>query len=151
MRCVHFFFQGEGGLDFFFLVTLFPMCSHHVPKRNPQVLKLFPKTFPIAPQIYLTWFAQSSTLMYINSKGRPQWSTFVSILLVRVQRGVSIRECRILFELRLRYSWHPMGVNLHALKGPIFFCIWGGGLRRGGDLLDISQLKLPLTNRGSTV
>jgi hypothetical protein len=65
-----FLLGGRGVWIFFFWVTLFPMCFHHVPKRNPQVLKLFPKTFPIAPQIYLTRFAQSSTLMYINSKGR---------------------------------------------------------------------------------
>ncbi len=37
-------------------------CSHGVPK-------MFPKMFPIAPQFYYPiWFAQSSTLMYINWK-----------------------------------------------------------------------------------
>jgi hypothetical protein len=36
----------------------------------PQVPNLVPKEFPIAPQFYPIWFAQSSTLMYINWKGR---------------------------------------------------------------------------------
>jgi hypothetical protein len=36
--------------------------------------------FPIAPQIYPRWFAQSSTLMYLNQKGELYWSTFVFIL-----------------------------------------------------------------------
>jgi hypothetical protein len=46
-----------GGLGFVVLC-----CSHGV----PEVPNLFPKMFPIAPQFYLIWFAQSSTLMYIN-------------------------------------------------------------------------------------
>ncbi len=52
-------------------------CSQCVPNRFslcsievPQVLKLFLKTFLTAPQFYLIWFAQSSTLMYINWKAR---------------------------------------------------------------------------------
>ncbi len=65
-----FFLFGGGGLERYFFVffhvpNVFPMCSHHV----PQVPKLFPKTFPIAHQFYPIWFAQSSTLMYVNWKG----------------------------------------------------------------------------------
>ncbi len=52
---------------------MFPSCSH-------EVLKLFPITFAIAPQIYPIRFAQSSTLMYINWKGGSWESTFVSVL-----------------------------------------------------------------------
>jgi len=40
------------------------MCSHWV----PQVPKLFPNTFPVAPQLYPIWFAQRPTLMYANWK-----------------------------------------------------------------------------------
>jgi hypothetical protein len=44
----------------------FSMCFHHVPMEVPQVPKVFLKLFPIAPPFYPIWFAQSSTLMYIN-------------------------------------------------------------------------------------
>lgn len=61
---------GKGSFPFF------TMCSHHVlirlllsSQRIPQVPKLFPKMFPIAPLFDLLWFAQSSTSMYINWKG----------------------------------------------------------------------------------
>jgi hypothetical protein len=58
---------GGSFLLFFFLVpNVFSSCSLEV----PQVPNLFPKEFPIAPQFYPIWFAQSSTLMYINWKGR---------------------------------------------------------------------------------
>lgn len=53
--------EGEkrGHCYFFPLVpNVFLSCSH-------EVLKLFPNTFAIAPQIYHIWFAQSSTPIYI--------------------------------------------------------------------------------------
>jgi hypothetical protein len=43
-------------------------------------------------QFYPIWFAQSSTFMYINWKGRLLGTTFVSILQLGVQRGASIGE-----------------------------------------------------------
>jgi hypothetical protein len=55
--------EEEGDFLLFSLVpNVFSSCSH----QNPQVLKLFPKAFPMAPQFYPIWFAQSSTLMDIN-------------------------------------------------------------------------------------
>jgi hypothetical protein len=54
-----FLYGGAGGVIFwiFFLVcNVFPTCFHHVPLKFP---KLLPRTFPIAPQIYLIWFAPS--------------------------------------------------------------------------------------------
>jgi hypothetical protein len=50
------------GWVFSLILNMFPAGSLEV----PQVPKLFPKAFPIAPQFYLKWFAQSSSLMYIN-------------------------------------------------------------------------------------
>ncbi len=61
-----FFFSGRIRRRNFWLFLLvpimFPICS----QRAVRVLKLFPKTFSIAPQFYLIWFAQSSTLMCTN-------------------------------------------------------------------------------------
>jgi hypothetical protein len=61
-----FFCLARGGGRLFLFVLLFPnvfpSCSHEV----PQVPKLFPKTFPIAPQLYPIWFAPSPTLIYRN-------------------------------------------------------------------------------------
>jgi hypothetical protein len=48
------------------VLDMFASCSLEV----PQVPKLFPNAISVAPQFYPIWFAQSSTLMYINSKGR---------------------------------------------------------------------------------
>jgi hypothetical protein len=63
MRGPVFFFFWEGwprGKGFFSLVpNVFASCPH-------RVAKFFSKTFPIAHQNYPIWFAQSSTLMYIN-------------------------------------------------------------------------------------
>ncbi len=44
---------------------MFPWCSYQLTKGFP---KLFPKMFTIVCQMYLIWFAQSSTLMYMNWK-----------------------------------------------------------------------------------
>jgi len=69
-----FSFLGEGGGEGVFFVFLpcfrcvlimFPKDSQ-VPNVFPNPL---PKILPIAPHIYPIWFAQSSTLMYINRKG----------------------------------------------------------------------------------
>ncbi len=67
--------------SFPFVPNVFTSSFHEVFK----VLKLFPKTFPIAPQFYPTPFAESSTLMYIKWNGGPWGSTFDSIWVV--QRG----------------------------------------------------------------
>jgi hypothetical protein len=82
-----------GGVIFCFCLP----CSQCVPSMLSscflevlQVPKLFPKTFLIALQFYPMWFAQSSTLMYINWKGRLLGNTFVSILQLGVQRNASI-------------------------------------------------------------
>jgi hypothetical protein len=66
----------EGGRRTFFppVPNVFSWCVQIV----PQVLKLFPMTFPIAPHVYPICFAQSSTLMNINWKDGLK-STFVSI------------------------------------------------------------------------
>jgi hypothetical protein len=68
---------GEVILVFF---SVFPTCSNHVPMSSPKFLSCYPKAFPIAPQFYPIWFAQSSTLMYINWNGRLKGSILVSIL-----------------------------------------------------------------------
>ncbi len=45
---------------------LFPMCSHHICMGFSKGSSSCPlKMFPISPQIYCIWFAQSSILMYI--------------------------------------------------------------------------------------
>jgi hypothetical protein len=43
-------------------------CSHQVPKGFHKFPSCSPKTFLITPEFYPIWFAQSSTLMYINWK-----------------------------------------------------------------------------------
>ncbi len=58
------------------------MCSDHVPNWFSKGSPTVPNTFPIAPQIYPIWFAQSSTFMIYKLK---RWtcfwvSAFVSIL-----------------------------------------------------------------------
>ncbi len=68
LACTHdgpcFFILGVGwGAAELFLV--FSPCSQCVPLR---FLKLFPKALSIAPQFYTIWFAQSSTVIYINWK-----------------------------------------------------------------------------------
>jgi hypothetical protein len=41
--------------------------AHHALMRGPKVPQVVPQMFTIACQMYLTWFAQSSTLiMYMN-------------------------------------------------------------------------------------
>ncbi len=50
----------EMGILFF---PLFSTCSRHVFMGFP---KWFPKMFPISPHIYPLWFAQTSTIMWIN-------------------------------------------------------------------------------------
>jgi hypothetical protein len=94
------FWAWGGGNYFLSFPSLLPMCSQHVlimfpwgsPSSHevPQVPKLFPRAFPIAPQFYPIWFAQSSTLMYWNWKGRLFRNAFASILHLGVQRGASI-------------------------------------------------------------
>jgi hypothetical protein len=71
-----FFPRGQRwwGVFCLFVPNVFSSCSHGL----PQAPKLFPKTFPITPQFYPKWFAQSSILMYINWKSGPKGSTFVS-------------------------------------------------------------------------
>jgi hypothetical protein len=43
-------------------------CSHQVPKGFHKFPSCYPKTFLITPEFFPIWFAQSSTLMYINWK-----------------------------------------------------------------------------------
>jgi len=86
------FFFGGGGGGIFTFFPLFPSCSLCVPMRFPNFPSCSPKTFPIAPQLYPIWFAQSSTLMYTNWKRWTIESTFVSILQLVIQRGASIGE-----------------------------------------------------------
>jgi len=64
---------GVGRVFFFFdlpcsqcVPNMFSSCSLEV----PQVPKLFHNAFPVASQFYPIWFAQSSTLIYINWEGR---------------------------------------------------------------------------------
>jgi hypothetical protein len=84
-----FFFLGGGIFTFF---PLFPSCSLCVPMRFSDFPSCSPKTFPIAPQLYPIWFAQSSTLMYRNWKRWTLGSTFVFFLQLVIQRGASIGE-----------------------------------------------------------
>jgi hypothetical protein len=87
------FWGGVGGdifLFFFPVPNVFSSCSHRV----PQVLKLFSKMFAIAPQFYPIWFAQSSTLMYINWKGRLRVSIFVSILQLESKEVLLLRSAQ---------------------------------------------------------
>jgi hypothetical protein len=82
MGLVFSFWGGVGWVEIFYfgfgpVPYVFSSCSQKV----PQVLKLFSKMFAITPQFYPICFAQSSTLMYINWKGRlRRESIFVSIL-----------------------------------------------------------------------
>ncbi len=58
---------GWGKGEFFF--GFFPLVPNVLPSSSlevPQVLKLFLKAFLISCQFYPIWFAQSSTVMYIN-------------------------------------------------------------------------------------
>ncbi len=80
--CTHersnFFSSWEEGKQGFFVFALFPnvfpSCSHWVLKfsKGSQVSKVFSnaflKMFPIAPEFYPIWFAQSSTPLYIIVK-----------------------------------------------------------------------------------
>jgi hypothetical protein len=65
-------------------VRNFPKCAlSYAIYLSIKLLKFpsySPKMFPIAPQFYPLWFAQSSTLMYINWKGTLNLGTFVSNL-----------------------------------------------------------------------
>jgi hypothetical protein len=65
-------------------VRNFPKCALsyaiYLSIRLPKFPSFSPKMFPIAPQFYPIWFAQSPTLMYINWKGTLNSGTFVSIL-----------------------------------------------------------------------
>jgi hypothetical protein len=74
---------GWGGVILVFF-SVFPMCSQRVlitfPWAPQSFLSCCPKAFPIAPQFYPIWFAQSSTLMYINWNDWLKGSTLVSIL-----------------------------------------------------------------------
>jgi hypothetical protein len=75
------FFHFGGGEELFFV---FLPCSQCVPNMfsycSFEVLKLFLKVFPTAPQFYLIWCARSSIFMCINWKGRLLGNTFVSVL-----------------------------------------------------------------------
>jgi hypothetical protein len=87
VQCFFFVGWGVSGSNFlFFFLPLFWICFHHVHMG-------FPKLFPIAPQFYPIWFAQSSTPMCINWKGGPEGKTFVSVLGLGVQRGAAMGEC----------------------------------------------------------
>ncbi len=57
IMCPVFSFWGWGGGSYFLFFFLFP--------------KLLPKVFPIAPQFYPIWFAQSSTLKQVYKLKRP--------------------------------------------------------------------------------
>jgi hypothetical protein len=72
MSSVFSFWGGVEWRELF--LSLFSSCSHQI----AQVPNLFPKAFPIAPQYYPIWFAQSSTLMYINWKRWNQEKWFPS-------------------------------------------------------------------------
>jgi hypothetical protein len=82
------------------------LCSLEVPK-------LFPKRFPIAPQFYPIGFALSSTLMYINWKGRLWRSAFVSMLQLKVQRDASIGECS---QCSKKHCWWANELSLFPQK-----------------------------------
>jgi hypothetical protein len=66
MRARVFFFLGRTRRRNFWFFLLVPIMFPWGSQRAARVPKLFPKTFSIAPQFYLIWFAQSSTLMCIN-------------------------------------------------------------------------------------
>jgi len=96
---------------FFFLApNVFPTCSQLVPLRFP---KLFLEAFPIAPQFYPIWFAQSSTLRYTNWKGWQKVNTIESFLQLRVQRGASIGKCSM-FQKKIVTG--PMNMALSKKK-----------------------------------
>jgi hypothetical protein len=63
-RGVQFFSFWRGSVVIFLVFhipNVLPSCSHGI----PQVPKLFLNMFPIPPQVYHIWFAQSSTPIYI--------------------------------------------------------------------------------------
>jgi hypothetical protein len=62
--------RGEGtggGREGFCSFPFFPMCSHHVPIKFPN---MFLKMFSIAPRLYPIWFAQS--VLLVNCIGGPK-------------------------------------------------------------------------------
>jgi hypothetical protein len=72
------FWRGREGIFLvsFYIPNVLPSCSHVI----PQVPKLFLNMFPIAPQVYDIWFAQSSTPIYCsdeNFKELVYWVFFV--------------------------------------------------------------------------
>jgi hypothetical protein len=71
--------------------NVFPSCSQKI----PQIPKLFPKTFTMSPQNYPIWFAQSSTLTFINWKKVSHRVPSFVYFVPRVQWGASIGECSI--------------------------------------------------------
>jgi len=57
------FVGGVEGVFFSFVPNVFPTCSH-------QVLKFFPKAFPIAPQFNPIWFCLKFNFHVYKLKGR---------------------------------------------------------------------------------
>jgi hypothetical protein len=120
------------GQDSFFLgvevgimnCCFFP-CSQCVPIMFQTVPKLFLMMIQISPQIYPIWFAQISTLKYINWKGRLE-STFVSILWLKVQRGASIGECpmfQMVMVIKALISTQYIQLMSHSYKCK-WFTLW---------------------------
>jgi hypothetical protein len=55
--------EGEDFFYFFFIFSLFPTCSHQVPKMFPKFPMCSPRVFPIAPRFNPICFAQSPPLL----------------------------------------------------------------------------------------
>jgi hypothetical protein len=146
------FLLGCGGGDF---LVFFP-CSHQVPFRFPN---FFPKAFPISPQFYPIWFAQSSTLMYINWKGRLLGSTFFFILqlggpkrcfhwgVLNIPKKLLRGQWRWLFQKNKKKLWGFCFFfsQVHGRGGSFVFCLLPTCSQCGPIKLPRSSHQVPKT------
>jgi hypothetical protein len=114
-----------GGVVGVFFLCVFLPCSQCVPNMFSacslevrQVPTLLPKVFPIAPQFYPIWFAQSSALMYIYWKGRLQGTTFVFILQLGSKEVLPLGTA----QCSKNFVDRPMNIALSQKKRKSFEC-----------------------------
>jgi hypothetical protein len=108
--CTHerysfFLFGGQSvGIIYLFIYFWVLMCSNHVPNRFSKGSPAVPNTFPIAPQIYVIWFAQSSTfIVYKLKRWTCLWGSVLVPILLLGSKDVLLfgnAQCSKKFEYR---------------------------------------------------